>query len=38
MLALISEDLLQFDNVEASFTIGYVSENNVIIDEIVEEE
>jgi len=29
MLALISEDLLQFDNVEASFTIGYVAENVV---------
>lgn len=29
MLALISEDLLQFDNVEASFTIGYVDENVV---------
>lgn len=29
MLALISEDLLQFDKVEASFTIGYVEENTV---------
>lgn len=29
MLALISEDLLQFDKVEASFTIGYVDENTV---------
>ena len=29
MLALISEDLLQFDKVEASFTIGYVDENSV---------
>ncbi len=29
MLALISEDLLQFDNVEASFTIGFVGENIV---------
>lgn len=29
MLALISEDLLQFDKVEASFTIGYVGENIV---------
>lgn len=31
MLALISEDLLQFDNVEASFTIGYVDEKTVAI-------
>lgn len=31
MLALISEDLLQFDDVEASFTIGYISENSVAI-------
>lgn len=29
MLALISEDLLQFDKVEASFTIGYVDENTI---------
>lgn len=29
MLALISEDLLQFDDVEASFTIGYIDENIV---------
>lgn len=29
MLALISEDLLQFDKVEASFTIGYIDENSV---------
>lgn len=29
MLALISEDLLQFDKVEASFTIGYVDKNIV---------
>lgn len=29
MLALISEDLLQFDNVEAAFTIGYIAENTV---------
>lgn len=29
MLALISEDLLQFDKVEASFTIGYIDENIV---------
>lgn len=29
MLALISEDLLQFNDVEASFTIGYVDENVV---------
>lgn len=29
MLALISEDLLQFDHVEAAFTIGYVDENSV---------
>lgn len=29
MLALISEDLLQFDNVESSFTIGYVDKNVV---------
>lgn len=28
-MALISEDLLQFDNVEASFTIGYVDVNTV---------
>ena len=28
-LALISEDLLQFDNVEASFTIGYTDKNTV---------
>ena len=27
MLALISEDLLQFDKVEAAFTIGYVDKN-----------
>lgn len=27
MLALISEDLLQFDDVEAAFTIGYIEEN-----------
>lgn len=31
MLALISEDLLQFDDVEASFTIGYIDENTVAI-------
>ena len=31
MLALISEDLLQFDNVEASFTIGYIDNNTVAI-------
>ena len=29
MLALISEDLLQFDKVEASFTIGYVDKNTI---------
>ena len=29
MLALISEDLLQFDDVEAAFTIGYIEENNI---------
>lgn len=29
MLALISEDLLQFDDVEAAFTIGYIGENMV---------
>ena len=28
-LALISEDLLQFDDVEASFTIGYIEKNVV---------
>lgn len=27
MLALISEDLLQFDDVEAAFTIGHIDEN-----------
>lgn len=31
MLALISEDLLQFDKVEAAFTIGYVDEKVVAI-------
>ena len=29
MLALIAEDLLKFDSVEASFTIGYVNEHTV---------
>lgn len=29
MLALISEDLLQFDDVEAAFTIGYIGENTI---------
>ena len=31
MLALISEDLLQFDKVEASFTIGYIDKQHVAI-------